>query len=48
MRKNFYVTLGGLTRHYDKNRYKAQNLIERFFNRLKPFRRLATHYDKLA
>ena len=35
-------------REYDRERYKARNLIERFFNRLKPFRRLATRYDKLA
>jgi len=35
-------------RGYDKARYKARNLVERFFNRLKQFRRLATRYDKLA
>ena len=35
-------------RTYDKARYKARNLVERFFNRLKQFRRLATRYDKLA
>ena len=35
-------------RAYDKERYKARNLVERFFNRLKQFRRLATRYDKLA
>jgi transposase len=28
--------------------YKARNLIERFFNRAKQFRRVATRYDKLA
>ena len=33
---------------YDKQRYRSRNRIERFFNKLKPFRRLATRYDKLA
>jgi transposase len=28
--------------------YKARNLIERFFNKIKHFRRIATRYDKLA
>uniref|UniRef100_A0ABX1N3Q1 IS5 family transposase n=1 Tax=Aromatoleum buckelii TaxID=200254 RepID=A0ABX1N3Q1_9RHOO len=35
-------------RHVDWHRYKARNLVERFFNRLKQFRRLATRYDKLV
>jgi transposase len=28
--------------------YKRRNLIERFFNKLKYFRRIATRYDKLG
>lgn len=28
--------------------YKARNLVERFFNKVKQFRRIATRYDKLA
>lgn len=28
--------------------YKARNQIERFFNKIKQFRRIATRYDKLA
>jgi transposase len=28
--------------------YRARNLVERFFNRLKQCRRVATRYDKLA
>ena len=28
--------------------YRQRNLIERFFNKLKHFRRIATRYDKLA
>lgn len=28
--------------------YKARNLVERFFNNAKQFRRIATRYDKLA
>lgn len=35
-------------RKVDWHRYKARNLVERFFNRLKQFRRIATRYDKLA
>lgn len=34
-------------RGYDKDLYKERNKIERFFNRLKQFRRVATRYDKL-
>lgn len=33
---------------YDRHRYKARNLVERFFNRLKQFRRIATRYEKLS
>ena len=32
---------------YDKGRYKKRNEIERFFLRLKPFRKIFTRYDKL-
>jgi transposase len=28
--------------------YRARNLVERFFNRIKQCRRIATRYDKLA
>lgn len=35
-------------REYDRHLYKDRNLIERFFNRIKHFRRIATRYDKLA
>jgi Transposase DDE domain len=28
--------------------YRARNLVERFFNNVKQFRRVATRYDKLA
>ena len=33
---------------YDHARYRERNRIERFFNKLKQFRRIATRYDKLA
>jgi len=33
---------------FSKDLYKARNLVERFFNRIKQFRRIATRYDKLA
>jgi transposase len=36
------------TRRLDRRRYRHRNLIERFFCRLKQFRRIATRYDKLA
>ena len=35
-------------RDFDQHLYRARNLIERFFARLKHFRRIATRYDKLA
>jgi putative transposase len=34
-------------RPYDAHLYKERNVIERFFNKLKQFRRVATRYDKL-
>lgn len=34
-------------RPYDTDLYKERNRIERFFNKLKRFRRVATRYDKL-
>ena len=33
---------------YDKHIYQDRNLVERFFNKIKHFRRIATRYDKLA
>ena len=35
-------------RAFDRHIYMDRHLIERFFNRIKPFRRIATRYDKLA
>ena len=35
-------------REYDKELYKERNLIERLFNKIKHFRRVATRYDKTA
>ena len=35
-------------RPYDKELYKLRNVIERFFHRLKQYRRVATRYDKYA
>jgi transposase len=31
-----------------KDLYRRRNLVERFFNKLKHFRRIATRFDKLA
>lgn len=33
---------------YDSYIYKERNAVERFFNRIKHFRRIATRYDKTA
>ena len=33
---------------YDKNLYKLREKVERFFNNLKQFRRIATRYEKLS
>ena len=35
-------------RTYDKELYKQRNIIERFFHRLKQYRRVATRYEKYA
>lgn len=35
-------------REFDAEQYKNRNLIERFFCRIKQFRRIATRYEKLA
>ena len=35
-------------RRYSRALYRTRNLIERFFNRIKHFRRVSTRYDKLA
>ena len=37
-----------VTRSFDQHLYKNRNLGERFFCRIKHFRRIATRYDKLA
>ncbi|BAK84082.1 transposase [Komagataeibacter medellinensis NBRC 3288] len=34
-------------RKTDFSLYRERNLVERFFNKLKPFRAIATRYDKL-
>ncbi len=33
---------------YDKDLYKLRTKVERFINRIKQFRRIATRYDKLS
>ena len=33
---------------YDKDLYKLREKVERFFNNLKQFRRIATRYEKLS
>ena len=37
-----------LRRDVDRHLYKARHLIENFFAKLKPFRAIATRYDKTA
>ena len=34
-------------REFDRHWYKERNLVERFINRVKQFRRVATRYEKL-
>lgn len=33
---------------FDKERYRERNVVERYINRLKQWRRVATRYEKLA
>ena len=33
-------------KRYNKTRYKNRNQVERFFNRIKQYRRVATRYEK--
>lgn len=35
-------------REYDKDLYEVRNLVERFWARMKQFRRVATRYEKTA
>ncbi len=35
-------------RRYSRVLYRIRNIVERFFNRIKHFRRVSTRYDKLA
>ena len=35
-------------RPYDRHIYKDRNLVERFFQKIKNFRRIATRYERLA
>ncbi len=35
-------------RRYSRALYRTRNLVERFFNSIKQFRRVSTRYDKLA
>ena len=39
---------GGRPPAFDPTIYKGRNVVERFFNRIKEFRAIATRYDKLA
>ncbi|MER7722315.1 IS5 family transposase [Streptomyces flaveolus] len=39
---------GGRPPAFDRDLYKARNVVERCFNRLKQFRAIATRFDKLA
>lgn len=35
-------------RRYSRALYRTRNIVERFFNRIKHFRRVSTRYDKLV
>lgn len=43
----FNRSRAGVSTH-DADLYKERNLIERFFNKLKHFRRIATRYEQTA
>ena len=43
-----YQDVGGVYHLFSKTLYRERNLVERFFSKLKHFRRIATRYDKLA
>lgn len=43
----FNRSRAGVSTH-DPDLYKERNLIERFFNKLKHFRRIATRYEQTA
>jgi putative transposase len=42
----FTTSRAAVSRH-DRDLYKERNRVERFFSKLKQFRRVATRYDKL-
>ncbi len=46
----FYGTSHNLKdqREFDHHLYKERNLVERFINRIKQYRRVATRYEKTA
>jgi transposase len=37
---------GTRRRRYDRTKYKLRNVVERFINRIKHYRRVATRYEK--
>ena len=37
-----------IQRRYNRRKYKQRNLIERFINRIKHYRRIATRFEKSA
>ena len=45
--KTFVVNDGSVVPKYDRILYKRRNEVERFFRRIKRFRRVFTRYDKL-
>jgi transposase len=46
--RNNKGSAGGRPVSLDKETYKGRNVVERFFNRVKQWRAIATRYDKLA
>lgn len=40
--------LNRIQREYDRKMYRCRNVVERFFNRMKQFRRFATRFEKTA
>ena len=42
------MTMSGASFSFSPDLYRSRNLVERFFNKIKQCRRIATRYDRLA
>ena len=42
------LSMDKIKHNFDSELYKQRNIVERFFQRIKNYRHVATRYDKLA